>query len=142
MRILALDVGERRIGVALSDGSEFLASPLTTIRSRGPASDVAEVLRVAAEHEAGEIVVGLPYSLSGGMGPQARLVASFIERLSASSPVAVTSWDERFSSLEAERLLRESGREPSRHRAKVDAAAAAVILQSYLDSKRAGGRDG
>ena len=142
MRILALDFGERRIGVALSDAGEFLATPLTTIRSHSPASDVAEVLRLAAEHEAGEIVVGLPYSLSGQVGPQARLVTGFIERLSASSPVNVTSWDERFSSQEAERLLRESGRRPSRQRDKVDAAAAAVILQSYLDSRSAVRPDG
>ena len=138
MRILGLDVGEARIGVAVSDPTGTLATPLTAIRRRGEPHDVREVLRLVAEHEAGEIVAGLPVSLSGEEGEQARLVAGFTEALAREAPVPVTSVDERYSTAEAERLLRASGVKPSRDRGRLDAASAAGILQSYLDSRRAG----
>ena len=137
MRILALDVGEKRIGVALCDPTELLASPLTTITRTEESSDVDEVLRLVAQHDAGEIIVGLPVSLSGRMGPQAERVAEFADLLVERATIPVKSVDERLSSVQAERLLRESGIKPSRDRARVDAAAAAVILQAHLDSKRA-----
>ena len=132
MRLLALDVGERRIGVAISDSIGILASPLTTIRRRSEERDVRAVLDLAAEHDVGGIVVGVPYSLSGERGPQARQVERFRDALAARAGVAVTDQDERYSTVEAERLLRETGAEPSKDRARVDAAAAAVILQAYL----------
>ena len=138
MRVLALDVGDRRIGVALSDPTGLLATPLTTIERRGGSWDVDEVLRLASESDASEIVVGLPVSLSGRKGAQARSVAEFESALADRAAVPVTSVDERYSTVQAESLLRESGVKPSRHRARVDAAAAAVILQSYLDAKRSG----
>jgi putative Holliday junction resolvase len=137
MRIMALDVGDRRIGVATSDPSETLASPLTTIARRGETKDVEEVLRLAAQHEVGEIIVGLPISLSGHIGPQAQQSTRFAKTLGERASVPVKTVDERFSTFEAKRLLRESGVEPSRNKARVDAVAAAVILQSYLDSRRA-----
>ena len=136
MRVLALDFGERRIGVALSDPTGMLASPLTTLtRGRG-GSDVEMVLRLAAENDVAEIVVGMPVSLSGRRGPQANRVARFVDALRRETGIPVLSADERYSTVQAERSLRESGVEPSRERGRVDAAAAAVILQSYLDSKR------
>ena len=134
---MALDVGERRIGVALSDPTGLIASVLTTVTRTSEAEDIKTVLRLAAENGVGEIVVGLPLSLSGGMGPQARLVSGFTETLSRKVSVEVKSLDERYSSVEAERLLREGGIQPSRDRARVDAVAAAVVLQSYLDSRGA-----
>ena len=136
MRVLSLDVGEKRIGVALGDPTGLLASPLTTISRTGESADVDEVLRLARQHEVSEIIVGLPLSMSGAVGPQAKLVSGFIDVLADRADVPVKSVDERLSTVEAERLLRESGVKPSRDRARVDAAAAAVILQSYLDSKR------
>ena len=136
MRVLALDVGSKRIGVAVSDPTGLIATPLTTISRSGGPEDVEEVLRLTSSHQAVEILVGLPLSLSGRMGPQAESVAQFTRELSERSPVQVKSVDERFSSVQAERLLRQSGKQPSRARALVDAAAAAVILQSYLDSQR------
>lgn len=138
MRILALDVGQKRIGVALSDPGGLLATPLTALRRRGESSDVKAVLGLADEHGVGEIIVGLPLSLSGHRGAQAQRVAQFTEALAKLAAVPVRSVDERYSSVEAERLLRESGVQPSRNKAQVDAAAAAVILQSHLDSKRGG----
>ena len=136
MRILALDVGDKRIGVALCDPLGLLASPLSTIRRTEEASDVGEVLSLVAQHEAGEIIVGLPVSLSGRLGPQARSVAEFTRVLAERADVPVESVDERYTTVQAERLLRESGVQPSKDRGRVDAAAAAVILQSYLDSRR------
>ena len=137
MRLLALDVGDRRIGVAVSDSLGILAAPLTTIRRSSESRDVRAVLDLVAEHEAGGIVVGIPYSLSGERGPQALAVQRFRDALAAWAGVPVFEQDERYSTVEAERLLREAGAEPSKDRARVDAAAAAVVLQAYLDAGRA-----
>ena len=138
MRVLALDVGQKRIGVALSDPEQLLATPLTTIERKGQTTDFDQVLLLAKEHEVGEIIVGLPFSLSGALGPEGQRASRFTKDLSTHASVPVVSVDERYSSVEAERLLRASGVEPSRNRARVDAAAAAVILQSYLDARRSG----
>jgi putative Holliday junction resolvase len=132
-RVLGLDVGERRIGVALSDPSGLLASPLMTIRRGGGQSDVDEVVHLVAQHDVDEIIVGLPLSLSGQIGAQAKRTAEFARALTEAAPVPVNTVDERYSSVQAERILRESGVQPSRDKARVDAVAAAVILQSYLD---------
>ena len=119
MRVLALDVGEKRIGVALGDPTGLLASPLTTISRTGESADVDEVLRLAGEHEVGEIIVGLPLSMSGAIGPQAKRVSGFTDVLADRADVSVIPVDERLSTVEAERLLRESGAKPSRDRARV-----------------------
>ena len=135
MRILALDIGERRIGVALSDPSGLLATPLTTIHRRHHTADVDEVLRLVDEHDAGRVVVGLPLELSGRRGTQAGRVSAFVRAMAERTQVPVETVDERYSTVQAQRQLRESGVRPSRDRARVDAAAAAIILQSYLDSQ-------
>ncbi len=135
MRVLSLDVGDKRIGVAISDPLGVTATPLTAIHSTGTQYDIEAVLRLAEENEATEIVVGLPISLSGHIGPQAKRVQRFIRKLSEVSPIPVSAQDERYSSVESERLLRASGAEPSKNRARVDATAAAIILQAYLDSR-------
>ena len=137
MRLLALDVGDRRIGVAISDSLGILASPLATIRRRSEERDMRAVLDLADEREAGGIVVGMPLSLSGERGPQARRVERFRDALAARTRLPVAEHDERYSTAEAERLLRETGADPSKDRARLDAAAAAVILQAYLDANRA-----
>ena len=133
MTILCLDVGDRRIGLAVSDLGNLLASPLGAIRRTRRDSDVEAVLVHARERHADRVVVGMPLSLNGRVGPQARKVANFIEALRRRTDLPIHSVDERFSTAEAERLLRQAGVEPSREREKVDAAAAAVILQEYLD---------
>ena len=142
MRVLALDVGGKRIGVALSDPTGLLASPLTTITRSSEPEDIDSVLRLVQENGVEEIVVGLPLSLSGRAGPQAKRVTGFTERLSERAAVPVKAEDERYSTAQAERLLRQAGAKPSEDRARVDAAAAAVILQSYLDSRRAASTPG
>ena len=135
---LALDVGERRIGLALSDPSGLLATPLTTIHRTQEAADIDEVLRLAEKHDVENIVVGLPLELSGRRGPQAGRVLAFTRALIDRTAVPVVTVDERYSTVEAERRLRDSGVKPSKDRARVDAAAAAVILESYLDAQRGG----
>ena len=135
MRIIALDVGDRRIGVAMSDPTGLLASPLSTITRKGHDTDVDEVLDLAAQNDVAEILVGMPVSLSGKKGAQAARVTAFAEELRSRTDLPVVFVDERYSTVQAERSLREQGVQPSRDRARVDAAAAAVILQSYLDSR-------
>ena len=133
MTVLALDVGDRRIGLALSDPTGLLASPLGAVE-RGP-SDVDELLRVAVNNDVTEIVVGLPLTLAGESGQQAGKVRSFVHELRSKTDLPVTTVDERLSTVQAQRMLRESGTRRSRDRGRIDAAAAAVILQAYLDSR-------
>ena len=134
-RVLGLDVGERRIGVAISGGAGLLATPYTTIQRRSQPQDIATIVRVAQEEMVGQIIVGVPLSLDGSVGPQAERTMAFFEALKAASPVPVKTWDERFSSAEAEQRLREAGISPSRNRGRLDASAAAVVLQAYLDTQ-------
>ena len=137
MRVLGLDVGDRRIGVAICDYSGLLATPYTAIVRRNLKKDVETIVKIAAEEEAERIVVGMPFSLNGSEGYQAKKTRRFYEEVKyAAAPMPVDVWDERFSSEEAERRLHEAGVVPSRNRGRLDAAAAAIILQSYLDSRR------
>ena len=129
MRILALDVGERRIGVAVSDPTGTLATPHSIIRRRSKAEDFAAVARLAAELGAERVVVGLPLSLDGSVGPQARRVTRYAQALARTLSVPVELYDERYSTVTADELLAEGGR---KRRTPIDAAAAAVILQDYL----------
>ena len=131
MRALGLDVGDRRIGLALSDPTGMLASPFGFVE-RGP-SDIADILRVAEENKVAEIVVGLPLSMSGSSGAQAGKVRTFIRDLKSQTDLPIRTVDERLSTVQAQGMLRQSGRRRQRDRGQLDAAAAAVILQAYLD---------
>ena len=135
--MLALDVGSRRIGLAACDSGELVAMPVDTIEHTSHARDIEAVLAAAAERQIERIVVGMPLSLSGDMGPQARKTARFVEKLAAETDIPVEAVDERYSTAEAERLLAEAEGGRTKERGRVDAAAAAVILQSYIDSRRA-----
>src|SRR5512143_1989768 len=101
-RVMALDVGGRRIGVALSDATRVLASPLTTLRAEPRARVVAEIAALVAQHAVAEMVVGLPLTLSGEIGPQAQLVQAFAEELRAALAVPIHLFDERLTSVAAE----------------------------------------
>ena len=132
MRILGLDVGDARIGLAISDPTGFLASPFGFVE-RGP-SDLGNIVRVAEENEIAEIVVGLPLSMSGDSGAQAGKVRGFIRDLRSHTDLPIKTVDERLSTVQAQGMLRQSGRRrKDRQRGEIDAAAAAVILQAYLD---------
>ena len=134
LRVLSLDLGERRIGVAVSDPTGTIVTPVNAIvRTDSEEKDVKFVLELVTLYGAGTIVVGLPITLSGRLGHAARLVRDFIAALSLESSVPIISQDERFSTVEAERLLHESGHVPSREKGLRDSASAAVILQSYLN---------
>jgi putative Holliday junction resolvase len=135
---LGVDAGDARIGVARSDPSGMLATPMETVR-RGE-GDLARIRAIAEELSAVEVVVGLPRSLSGGEGPAAAKVREFAQRLAvAVAPVPVRLCDERLSTVTAEAVLRGQGRKGQRRRAVVDQAAAVVILQSALDTERSTG---
>jgi len=135
MRILALDLGERRIGVAMSDALGWLASPLTVLRCSSRDAELSAIESLVKEHRIEQVVVGYPRNLDGSVGPQAEGVEKYIEQLRARLSTPVIPWDERLSTAQAERLIHETGRRVKRER--IDAAAAAVILQSYLDGQRA-----
>ena len=136
MRYLALDVGDVRIGVAASDETATLATGLPTLRRVGPRKDVKAVAALVRGHEAGEVVVGLPRSLDGSEGPQARKVLAFMDDLRGALPVPVVSWDERFTTAMATQALREAGASRRARREAVDQVAAVLILQSYLDYRK------
>ena len=138
MRVMALDVGHRRIGVALSDPGQVLASSLQVIERKGQRRDLATVVQLVRQHEVGRIVVGYPRSLNGTVGQQARVVERYVavleKKLADSSlDVPVILWDERLSTVVADRLMAEAGRKGRERRERIDAVAAAVILQDYLD---------
>ncbi len=141
MRVLGVDLGSRRIGLAASDASGTLASPLRLLeRSGDPARDHRAIVEAAHEIAAVRVVVGLPRSLSGKEGPAAVAVRAEVEAIQAIAgpDLPVDTYDERFTTVLAERGLMESrarSRAPER-RARIDAAAAAVMLQSWLDAAR------
>jgi len=136
MRMLALDVGDRRIGVAMCDPDGILASPLTTIERQADDKSLDDILRIAEENDIAEIVVGIPYSMSGRVGPQTRITMDYVDLLAKRTDLPIRRVDERLSSVQAERMLRQSGIQPSRNKGKIDAVAAAILLQSYLDSRK------
>jgi putative Holliday junction resolvase len=136
---VGIDPGDARIGVAVSDPTGFLATPLETVR-RGK-GDLRRIERLVAEAEAVEVVVGLPRSLSGAEGPAAAKVREFAAGLARRiAPVPVRLCDERLTTVSAESILREQGRSGARRRAVVDQAAAVLILQTALDTERGSGR--
>lgn len=132
---LGVDVGDVRIGVARSDPSGLIATPVETV-SRG-AGDLARLRALVDEESAVEVVVGLPRSLSGGEGPAAVKVRAFADQIAeAVAPVPVRLCDERLSTVSAEATLRERGKKGKKRRAVVDQAAAVVILQNALETER------
>ncbi len=135
-RVLGLDVGERWIGVALSDPLGILASPLTRIERTEDDAAVAAILALARQHEVRRVVAGLPYSLNGSVGPQAMRVQEFLRKLSASAGVPVETADERLSTVTAVQGMIEAGVSREKRKGRVDAAAAALILQWHLDRVR------
>ena len=135
---IGVDVGDVRIGVARSDPSGLIATPVETVR-RGK-GDLARLRALTTEDEAVEVVVGLPRSLSGGEGPSAAKVREFAARIAeAVAPVPVRLCDERLSTVTAEAVLRGQGKKGQKRRAVVDQAAAVVILQNALDTERGTG---
>jgi len=138
---IGVDVGRARIGVARSDPSGLIATPIATVpRAADGDGDVREILGHAAEHDAIEVVVGLPLSLSGGRTPSTEDAERFAARIAAAATVPVRLVDERLSTVSAQSALSASGRNTRKSRPVIDQVAAVIILQHALDSERAGGR--
>lgn len=132
-RVLGLDVGEKWIGVALSDACGILASPLTRIPRMGVEPPEAIIRRLVSQHEVRRVVAGLPYSMDGSLGKQAENVRGFLRQLSQVLDVPIETRDERLSTVAASRRIIEGGAKRGSVKGRVDAAAAAFILQGYLD---------
>ena len=134
-RVLGLDLGDARIGIAISDPERTFAVPYGTVPT-GPPEDMRSIARIVEESGVAEIVVGHPVSMSGASGPRARLAEEFAEALRSFLDVPVALHDERLSTAEAERALAAAGARGRKRRRVVDRSAATVILQSFLDSGR------
>jgi putative Holliday junction resolvase len=136
MRLMGLDVGDKRIGIALSDEGALIASPRETLERSGNRKDIRYMLELARREEVSEIVVGMPFSLDGSIGVQAHKVERFVEALRAETELRVTTWDERLTTVSAERALLEGNVSRAKRKKTIDRVAAALILQGYLDSRR------
>ena len=136
-RILALDVGKRRIGLALSDPLGITAQGLPTLQRTNIREDLAALGRIASEHEVGFILIGHPLHMSGREGRQADYTREFAARLAEWTGLEVRLWDERLTTVEAERVLKESGISIAKRAKAVDKLAAQILLQSYLASEAA-----
>ncbi|MBP1468811.1 Holliday junction resolvase RuvX [Candidatus Chloroploca sp. M-50] len=135
-RIIGLDVGERRIGIALSDASRMLASPLTTIAAQPQPQALERIRQLVREYGVIELVVGLPLTLRGEVGPQAELVQKFATLLETTLGLPVRLVDERLTTAAADQMLRELGVKPDKRKLQIDQVAASIILQDYLDQQR------
>ncbi len=136
---MGIDLGSKRIGLAISDSAGRTAVPMEVIhRGRDWAEDHRRIAELVQEAEAEVVVVGLPLSLDGGDGPAARRARKEMKALSRSVPVPVEPYDERLSTTEAEQSLRAAELDSRRMRSVIDAAAASVILQGWLDARRGG----
>ncbi len=136
MRSLGLDIGDKRIGVALSDPNGILASPFTIINCQGEPADVVAIIDIVDQQQVGQIVVGLPRSMDGSIGKQAEKVTAFTQKLCDRTRVPVEFRDERLSTVSAKRLMQSVNTRKTRRKVRHDAIAAALILQSYLDEER------
>jgi len=137
MRILALDHGTVRMGIALSDELGIIASPLDFIPAEPFAEFLARLKTLLTEKQVALILVGMPRNMNGTYGPSAERVRGFVAQLKESVPVPIRTWDERLTSAQANRVMIEAGARRETRKEKVDSMAAAILLQSYLDSQTA-----
>ena len=140
MRVMALDVGEKKIGVAISDALLLTAQARPTLHRKNLKSDISILGRLAEENEVHEIVIGHPVHMSGKESLQSEKVARFAEALRSALHLPVVFWDERLTSFAAEQHLEEMGLNWRQRRDHIDKIAAMIILQSYLDSRSSGNK--
>jgi putative Holliday junction resolvase len=134
-RIIALDYGNRRIGVAISDPSQMIALPLETLEHKNLISTVQRLAGLIQDYHVDKIVLGYPLSLRGGKTAYTRKVEHFGKKIEVNLGLPVIFWDERFSSVQAQRAMVAMNEKPSRNKAKIDQLAAVLILQNYLESQ-------
>jgi putative Holliday junction resolvase len=135
MRILGLDFGTKTIGVALSDELTITAQALTSVSRTALSRDLEALVRLIKEHGVEEVVIGLPVNMDGSRGPAAQAVADFIDRLQPLTVARIIPWDERLTTVAAERILLEGDLSRRKRRQVIDRLSAAIILQGYLDSR-------
>jgi putative Holliday junction resolvase len=133
---LGLDIGSKRIGVAGCDGTGLIASGITTIKRTSFIEDLAQLEGIVREREVQVLVVGLPYSLEGKLGFQARKVQNYVKRVAAALEIPIEYVDERLTSVEAEEMLKAEGISPSKNKGLIDRKAASLILQEWLEQRR------
>jgi putative holliday junction resolvase len=136
VRVLGLDIGSKRIGVAVSDELGLTAQGLETLICKNPDEDLGKIARLAEEYHVMEIVVGMPYNMNGTEGPQAQKVRALMQRIGEETHRPVQEWDERLSTAAADRALLEADMSRSKRRKVIDKIAAVIILQGYLDRQR------
>jgi putative Holliday junction resolvase len=135
MRILGLDLGARRIGLAISDPEGSIAFPVGTLDHKTRKRDIAALCEIIAERAVEAVVVGLPIHMSGRVGPEAENAKTFAKQLSEASGLTVDTIDERWTTKEANRALRETGRKGKKRKQVVDSVAASLLLRAYLDQR-------
>jgi putative Holliday junction resolvase len=138
LRYLCLDPGRKRIGVAVSDETGLIASPVGVIQvgERNRAQVLQQVLRYIEQEEAGKLIIGLPLHMNGDEGIEAGRAREFARQLARLTKIPIDFMDERLTSVEADRLMQEAGIKRDKRKARIDARAAAIILQTYLDAER------
>ncbi len=136
MRILALDFGLKRIGMAISDELGITAQPLGSITITDPDNTIEEIFNIIIKFQIKEIVIGLPLNMNGSIGESAKRVTEFAKTLQERLSIPVYLWDERLTTCQAEKLLIDSGLRRKKRRKNIDKIAASLILQGFLDSRR------
>lgn len=136
MRILGLDVGNKRIGVAVSDELFITAQGIEVIERKNLKHDVDRISDLIKKYDVGKIVIGLPRNMDGSIGPQGKIVEEFSEKVRAAVKTEIEFWDERLTTVTAERTLIDADISRKKRKGIVDKVAAVIILQNYLDSKR------
>ncbi len=136
MRVMAIDYGDARTGVAVSDPTGLLAGYITVIQSRRAEQAAEELARIARERGAEELVMGFPRNMDGTEGPRAELYRAFARQVEERTGLPVVLWDERRTTVEAHAILHDSGKRMKEHKKNVDAVAATLILEGYLARKR------
>jgi len=140
-RILGIDYGDRRIGMAVSDGLGLTAQPVGVVLTRADGRHLQELADICRQREVERVVVGLPRNMNYSLGERARVTLEFVEALRQAVDVPVETWDERLSTVQAERSLRARGLTHKRRKARRDTVAAQFILQSYLNAHTQQGQD-
>jgi len=135
VRVLGIDLGTKRIGLALSDPTGSFASPFAVIETRGRANDLVRLREIVGDNDVRQVVIGMPTTLRGESGLAAQQAEEFARELAEQLDVPVSTWDERMTTVVAERALIAAGERRETRREKRDKVAAAVMLQSYLDAK-------
>ncbi len=136
MRALGIDLGSKRIGIAVSDSAGVLASAVDTVHRTGDRPrEHREILRIGREFEVEALVVGVPYTLDGEIGPAAQAILAEVAELAATTDLPVETYDERLTTVTADRLLQEQGLDAKERRRVVDKVAAAILLQAWLDNR-------